>query len=701
MKNTTLRKRLAATLVASVLMLGIGTDLGQAASPQFPAELTGKVQKREQEREELKPKQVYQKMLKGTVWIHQFANQMAGHGTGWIVDADKGLVMTNHHVVDRGEDVIMFLPKFDQGKLVTDPEEYTKYTRPIKGKVIDSDRTRDLALIRIEGKLPSSAESLPMAKESASPADMLHVVGGLPSGSNGVFSYTNGYVREVSHGKGVNGGRDIWLIRHNIATNRGNSGGALVNSHGEVVGVHNMGMYDVAIKGTSGGIDLKEVKSFIKEVESLYPATTAKAAYEAGKRHYRAGRYDSAIDYFSSAIRKDSKHAEAYRMRGWSFTVKKDLDSAKRDFTSAIEHDSTNWNAFYGRGKVLGMQGNSKAAIADQNEAIRLNPKAKFAYLQRGDLYRANRQYENAVKDYSRAIETDKSYISAINQRGRTYLNLGLYTKALADFEEAYRLRPHPIYCNNVAVALERMGKKQEAVQLYQRATQMDPNYTLPRKNLALVYMEAKNYDAAVYHLNFAIQSDPKSSQFFYLRAKSFDALKQLKLALTDINMAIQLYKKDADYFAVRSAILSDLGYEADAVKDIRYAAKLNPKKYGSYSNAKHITAKPRVESPKKQKSQSVGGTWSFKQTVHGVRYDCLIAFNATHFEYHLTWVDAAGKPGQVRRKGTYEITDGGWQVVLRSSGGHATKTDIGFKDGLLVIQIPEMNQFFSFKRVK
>src|SRR5580765_2038306 len=95
---------------------------------------------------------LYHKTLKATCWV-QTPN--GGHGTGWVVDHEQRLVITNKHVVGTFDDANVVFPMFRDGSLVTAAGEYCRIAEKlmVTGKVLARDDKRDLALIQLD-KLP-------------------------------------------------------------------------------------------------------------------------------------------------------------------------------------------------------------------------------------------------------------------------------------------------------------------------------------------------------------------------------------------------------------------------------------------------------------------------------------------------------------------------------------------------------------------
>jgi len=141
--------------------------------------------------------------------------QQTSLGSGFIISAD-GYVMTNHHVVADGDDIKVEL----------------KDRREFKARVIGSDEQSDVALLKLE------ASGLPTVKLGDSsklkPGQWVIAIGS-PFGMD--YSVTAGIVSAIGRNLGDNQ-RYVPFIQNDVAINRGNSGGPLINLAGEVVGIN-------------------------------------------------------------------------------------------------------------------------------------------------------------------------------------------------------------------------------------------------------------------------------------------------------------------------------------------------------------------------------------------------------------------------------------------------------------------------------
>ncbi len=148
-----------------------------------------------------------------------------GLGSGVIIDAKEGYIVTNNHVIDKADEITITL----------------KDGRQFKAKKIGSDADSDIALLQID------AENLTEMKISDS--DQLRVGDfaiaiGSPFGLG--QTVTSGIVSALGR-SGLNIEDYEDFIQTDAAINSGNSGGALVNLRGELIGIN------TAILGPNGG----------------------------------------------------------------------------------------------------------------------------------------------------------------------------------------------------------------------------------------------------------------------------------------------------------------------------------------------------------------------------------------------------------------------------------------------------------------
>jgi hypothetical protein len=160
-------------------------------------------------------------------------------GCGVLVDVKRRWIVTADHLVrlhvHRGVyDVNVVFAQVLDGKVVTDLRHYKRNLRPlaIPGRIILNDLLRDLAVIELQ-KLPANVQAVSLAGEDPQPGEMIHIIGNSTAMFGGAFGYNCGHVRNsffwVSHPY------VRYTLSHQAPTNKGDSGGPIVNNKGELV----------------------------------------------------------------------------------------------------------------------------------------------------------------------------------------------------------------------------------------------------------------------------------------------------------------------------------------------------------------------------------------------------------------------------------------------------------------------------------
>ncbi len=137
-------------------------------------------------------------------------------GSGVIIDAQRGYVLTNHHVVEGADDVSVTLAD----------------GRTLKAEFLGSDQDTDVALIRIPAE---NLSGLPLGDSGRLQVGDYVVAIGNPFGLS--QTVTSGIVSAVGR-SGIRGLGYQNFIQTDASINPGNSGGALVNLRGELVGIN-------------------------------------------------------------------------------------------------------------------------------------------------------------------------------------------------------------------------------------------------------------------------------------------------------------------------------------------------------------------------------------------------------------------------------------------------------------------------------
>jgi S1-C subfamily serine protease len=153
---------------------------------------------------------------RGGHWRHGRAR--SDHGSGVVIDAEAGHIVTSFHVVRGTEEVLV----------------HRSDATPLRGEVIGADADIDLAVIKVE---PSGLTAAAWGDSDALHQGSLVLALGNPDGDTVVV--TSGIVSALNRAlRGPSGRLMEGLIQTDTIFNPGMSGGPLVNSAGQIVGIN-------------------------------------------------------------------------------------------------------------------------------------------------------------------------------------------------------------------------------------------------------------------------------------------------------------------------------------------------------------------------------------------------------------------------------------------------------------------------------
>jgi serine protease Do/serine protease DegQ len=174
--------------------------------------------------------------------------EVQGAGSGVIVDAVNGYVLTNHHVIANADKITVTLAE----------------NRSLTARVVGTDPGTDLAVLQVEA---SNLKSIPFGDSTSLRVGDYVVAIGNPFGFTN--SVTSGIVSALGR-SGLNPGAFENFIQTDASINPGNSGGALVNLKGELVGINSA---IISRTGGNVGIGFAIPVHFVRPVMEQLVAT--------------------------------------------------------------------------------------------------------------------------------------------------------------------------------------------------------------------------------------------------------------------------------------------------------------------------------------------------------------------------------------------------------------------------------------------
>lgn len=363
-----------------------------------------------------------------TVRVMRWSETSSGffYGSGFFVDLDK--IATNIHVVASPGPVFVKL---------TDREVIWRVET-----VSTFDVENDLVILKITGEGPPLLLGNSDTVEIGEPV----IAVGYPGRKYKVMAGTIHSTKD--------GGN---MLVTTADSSSGSSGGPVLNSKNEVIGVHASGDNSYSFEIPSN--ILKRLLALSERTEPLVAWRQRKRIraytyFKEGQNRSNAADYDTAITEFNRAIQLNPTYARAYFKRGFAKSKIGDSAGAMEDYTHAIKFNPKYTIAYYNRANRKRDHALYEAAIRDYAVAIALAPKYDDGYNNRGwvkyllgksEMDKGNRaeavlHYRAAIDDYTEAIKINPAHVLAYYNRGNARKLLGRHEAAKKDFEKAKEL---------------------------------------------------------------------------------------------------------------------------------------------------------------------------------------------------------------------------------------------------------------------
>lgn len=402
--------------------------------------------------QDLNPEKIYEAVNPSVVVVNVLdsSGKIFSQGSGVVYE--EGLIVTNFHVIKGYHEIVI-----NHGDAI------------IKEIILaGADIDNDIAVLKIK---PGIFKPLKILSAAPKVGQRIYAIGS-----------PLGYENSISEGI-ISGLRNMIeknqsFIQISCPISKGSSGGAVVSSRGELIGISTF--TDKSGQNINFAISVSD----ILKVPSLYKNISDKKVYlekakeEFGKNNFNntliyasihLGAYDDdaeayfikglsyynifqeasdiaignkAIEELTNAVRYNSDYEQAYEVRGKTYSAISYYTKAVADFTEAIRLRPENPIYYYNRSAAYFEMGDMESSLEDLNYAISLNPNYSDAYAKRAEIFYRKNLYGNVIQDYETAIniapEVSKYYVS----RGNFYFQLRKFDKALADWNKAIEIEP-------------------------------------------------------------------------------------------------------------------------------------------------------------------------------------------------------------------------------------------------------------------
>ena len=532
------------------------------------------------------------------------AGQKISIGSGFFVEQDK--IVTNIHVLAGKTKVLAITAKQLETESASIYHRSAQAVRNMILRLFQGNRLqvgKETTIYTIEGVTAFDAENdlaLLKVAETGVP---------LPLGNSDVLQRG-----EKVYGVGYSGGSEYKGMVGTILSapnsdkplqitfelppnySGGHSGGPVLNSKNEVIGVAVSGTVTVSSDGdevtattdSSTVIPLTALKALLTNSGKVEPLVTwqkrpliqAYVLEAQGDEQLAQKNPKAAIAHYDTALTLNPNFARAYFNRALAKDLHGDSEGAIADYDNAIRLAPEDTIAYNNRGHVKSELGDVEGAIADYDNAIRLNPEDAAAYNYRGiekaklgeskanqaEIAAAQQHYQDAIRDWTQAIKLDSEHVPAYNNRGRAKRHLGKFAASQGNTTTAQQYY-------------------QAAIDDYTHVLELNPEDAAAYNHRGIVKRHLGDTEGAIDDYNNAIRRNPADIAAYNNRGIAKAHLGDTEGAIDDYDNAIRINSEDAAAYNNRGIAKRHLGDVEGAIDDYNNAIRINPGYTEAYNN--------------------------------------------------------------------------------------------------------------------
>lgn len=227
-------------------------------------------------------------------------------------------------------------------------------------------------------------------------------------------------------------------------------------------------------------------------------------------------------------------------------------------------------------------------AVKACDQAIALNPNDGATWMDRGDAQLALVMYAEASASYDQVLRQEPNHSLVLAKQCGVLSELGRQDDAIAACEKALEADSNwgdgspALAWYNRGLVLSRLNKPEQALDSYEWAIKINPDYSLAWAGQCLVLSDINQYEEAMTSCDKALQAanwgNSSPAVGWANQGVVFRKLKQYDKALASYDSALALNPKDEKTWTEQGLVLELLGRHGEALVSYDWALKISPK---------------------------------------------------------------------------------------------------------------------------
>jgi Flp pilus assembly protein TadD len=156
--------------------------------------------------------------------------------------------------------------------------------------------------------------------------------------------------------------------------------------------------------------------------------------------------------------------------------------------------------------------------------------------------------WKNSFTLFSHANEVTQNNYIAYDNIGLTYSDLGHYAEAINAYQQAIKINPdYEVAYYNLGNAYGHLGRLSQAIEAYQQAVEIKPDYAMAYSNLGVAYGSLARYDEAIDAFKQAVKIEPDLAEAYYNLGATYLTIGDKNSALAEYNILKTINPQIAD----------------------------------------------------------------------------------------------------------------------------------------------------------
>ena len=360
---------------------------------------------------------------------------------------------------------------------------------------------------------------------------------------------------------------------------------------------------DFAVAHNNLGLVLLEQGKLDEAVEHYRKAVQAKPDLTEAHNNWgvvleKQGKLDEAVEHYQTALQIKPDSDKAHLNMGIARVKQGRLDEAVEHFHEALLIKPDSAEGHFNLGDALAKQGKTDQAIHQYNTALQLKPDYAEVHNNLGGELLKQGRLDEAQEHLDTALNLDSEIAQAHNNLGIILIQRGNVEQAIFHFKEALRIKPdfdladanlkralaiqNQMQLEGDAAKLEQAsenkpddpvlhfergnlflskGDVSQAINQFENALAIQPDYPQALNNLAMAYAADKQYDNALDAFKKMIAFQPDNASHYYnvavlyaLQTKVIESIEWLKKAIDRGYTNWELIKTDKDLENIRNS---------------------------------------------------------------------------------------------------------------------------------------------------